>query len=104
MESAIHCFSFSLHMSTLFALCRPLLYGLHIKEEFEVLNSYQFQSKDYQVSPGSVWNYAVRLRNDSRPDQDLSVVFSGLEVGVPPFSLRGSPITITAQVSPAALC
>ena len=69
-----------------------------MKEKFEVLNSYKFQSKDYQVTTDSIWNYALLLTNDSKPDQDLKVVSSGLEIGVPPFSLRGAPIMIMAQV------
>ena len=40
--------------------CRPLLYGLSIKENSKFCKSYQFDSKDYQVTPGSLWNYAIR--------------------------------------------
>ena len=79
--------------------CRsPLLFGLSMKEKFGILNSYKFQSKDYQITTDSVWNYALRLSNDDKPDQDLKVVSSGLEIGVPPFSLRGAPTMILAQV------
>ena len=28
---------------------RPLLYGLELEEDFKVLRTYEFQSKDYQV-------------------------------------------------------
>ena len=69
-----------------------------MKEQFKVLANYKFQSKDYQITPGSVWNYALRLGNDSQPDQDLQVISYGLEVGVPPYSMRGAPIVISAQV------
>lgn len=78
--------------------CSPLLFGLEIKEDFQVLNSYKFQSKDYQISPKSSWNYALRLHDDLKPDQDLRVVYLGLEIGVPPFSLKGAPIMIMAEV------
>lgn len=78
--------------------CSPLLFGLEIAEDFQVLNSYKFQSKDYQIIPKSVWNYALRLKNDLKPDEDLTVVSSGLEIGVPPFSLKGAPIMIMAKV------
>lgn len=69
-----------------------------MKENFRILNSYKFQSKDYQITTDSIWNYALRLSNDDKPDQDLRVVLSGLEIGVPPFSLRGAPTMIVAQV------
>ena len=82
----------------LLVLLRPLLYALEIAENFGVLQSYSFESRDYQVTPGSPWNYALRLRDDSNPDQDLTFVNSGLELGVPPFSLKGSPGKIIAQV------
>lgn len=81
--------------------CSPLLFGLEIKEDFEVLNSYKFQSKDYQITPKSTWNYALRLQDDHQPQQDLRVVYSGLEIGVSPFSLKGAPIMIIAEVCPA---
>jgi hypothetical protein len=74
----------------------PLLFGLAMKENFKVLESYKFQSKDYQITTGTPWNYALRLSNDSQPEQDLKVFSSGLEIGVPPFSLRGAPIAISA--------
>jgi hypothetical protein len=77
----------------------PLLFGLAMKENFKVLESYKFQSKDYQITTGTPWNYALRLSNDSQPEQDLKVFSSGLEIGVPPFSLRGAPIAISAAVS-----
>lgn len=67
-------------------------------ENFKVLDSYKFQSKDYQITTNSPWNYAVRIHNDSQPDADLKVTNYGLEIGVPPFSLRGAPIIISAQV------
>ena len=70
-----------------------------MKENFKVLESYKFQSKDYQITAGTPWNYALRLSNDSQPEQDLKVSSSGLEIGVPPFSLRGAPIAISAAVS-----
>ena len=69
-----------------------------MKEEFKVLANYKFQSKDYQITPGTAWNYALKLSNDSLPEHDLKVTCSGLEIGVPPFSLRGAPIIITAEV------
>jgi hypothetical protein len=74
-----------------------LLFGLAMKEKFKVLESYQFQSKDYQVTADTAWNYALRLSNDSQPESDFKVVSNGLEIGVPPFSLRGAPISISAQ-------
>ena len=77
---------------------RPLLYGLEIVEDFKVLNSYAFESRDYQVTPGSPWNYALRLQNDSQPEKDLTFASKGLELGVPPFSLKGAPGMIMAQV------
>ena len=63
-----------------------------------MLERYSFESRDYQVTPESPWNYALRLRDDSHPQQDLTFVSSGLELGVPPFSLKGAPGKIMAQV------
>lgn len=68
-------------------------------ENFKVLETYKFQSKDYQITAGTAWNYALRLSNDSQPEHDLKVTSSGLEIGVPPFSLRGTPIAISAEVN-----
>ena len=76
----------------------PLLYGLQIVENFEVLREYAFESRDYQVTPGSPWNYALRLRNDTTPSQDMTYVSTGMEIGVPPFSTEGAPGKIVAQV------
>lgn len=77
---------------------RPLLYSLEIAEDFKVLHSYAFESRDYQVTPGSPWNYALKLQNDSQPDKDLTFANKGLELGVHPFSLKGAPGMIVAQV------
>ena len=69
-----------------------------MREKFEVLANYKFQSRDYQITADTPWNFALKLTNDSQPDQDLRVTSAGLEIGVPPFSLRGAPISISAQV------
>ena len=74
--------------------CRPLLYGLSIKENFKVLHSYQFESKDYQITPGSLWNYAIR----PYPENDMEVIIDGLKPSLPPFSQQGAPIKIQAKV------
>ena len=76
----------------------PLLYGLDIVENFTALREYAFQSKDYQVTPASPWNYAVKIQDDSAVDKDLSFVHTGLMKGVPPFSKKGAPVKIVAQV------
>ena len=89
----------TLLMTTIPTIYSPLLFGLAIKEKFDVLASYKFQSKDYQITPESPWNYALRLSNDSQPDNDLNVIINGLEIGVPPFSQRGAPVIISAQVT-----
>ncbi|WP_156416076.1 hypothetical protein [Nitrosopumilus sp. Nsub] len=76
---------------------RPLLYGLHIQEDFKTLRSYAFNSKDYQVTPGSPWNYAIKLSEDD-VDKDLVVVETGIKKGVSPFSTNGAPVMIKAKV------
>ena len=73
---------------------RPLLYGLSIKENFKVLHSYQFESKDYQITPGSLWNYAIH----PYPENDMEVIVDGLKPSLPPFSQQGAPIKIQAKV------
>ena len=75
------------------------MYGLQIDEEFKILHNYSFDSKDYQVTPGSPWNYMLVLRNDSKPEDDLKLVSTGLKPGTKyPFSSEGAPIYITAMV------
>jgi len=78
--------------------CSPLLYGLQIEENFKVLRSYAFESKDYQVTPGSPWNYALLLHNDSKPDDDLIFVSKELN-STYPFSPDGAPNYVKATVS-----
>ena len=80
-------------------LYRPLLYGLHMDEDFKVLNSYAFDSKDYQVTTNSSWNYALYLRSNETVDQDLAVVVRGMQGGHHPFSYDGTPVMINAKVS-----
>ncbi len=67
-------------------------------EEFSVLAKYAYESRDYQVTPGSPWNYALLLRKDSAPDLDMEFVSTGMEIGVPPFSTKGAPGMIIAKV------
>ena len=76
---------------------RPLLYGLRIEEDFKVLHNYSFESKDYQVTPGSPWNYALMLHNDDQPENDLKFVSKGLN-STYPFSPDGAPSYIEATV------
>ncbi len=76
----------------------PLLYGLHIKEDFNVLRSYAFESKDYQVTGESPWNYALYLPSDEKAEEDLEVVTRGLQKGYLPFSYEGTPVMINAKV------
>jgi len=83
----------------MFFAFRPLLYGLHIDEEFKILRNYSFNSKDYQVMPGSPWNYVLLLHNDSKPEDDLKFVSTGLKPDTKyPFSLDGAPCYINAMV------
>ena len=79
-------------------LCRPLLYGLRIEEDFKALRSYAFESKDYQVTPGSPWSYALLLHNDYQPENDLKFVSKKLN-STYPFSPDGAPSYIEATVS-----
>lgn len=74
----------------------PLLYGLEMEENYKVLRSYAFQSKDYQVTPGSPWNFAIQLRDDSAPEKDMEFVTTGWTAGEHPFSPRGAPGKILA--------
>lgn len=69
------------------------MYSLHIKEDFKTLHEYAFKSKDYAVTPGSPWNYAIKLNKE-----DFVVVEKGITKGVPPFSNDGAPVQIRAKV------
>ena len=82
--------------------CRPLLYGLSITENFTALRSYEFESKDYQITPSSPWNYAIHLSSDPEKS-DMSVTVDGLKPPLPPFSQQGAPVKIQAKVYKAAL-
>ena len=62
-----------------------------------MLNSYQFDSKDYQITPGTPWNYAIQLRANAT-DKDLIFQNPGFKKGTPPFSNEGSPVQINAMV------
>ena len=81
--------------------CRPLLYGLSITENFTALRSYEFESKDYQITPSSPWNYAIHLSSDPEKS-DMSVTVDGLKPPLPPFSQQGAPVKIQAKVYKAA--
>ena len=89
----------NLHLRS--SLFSPLLYSLHIQEDFKTLRKYAFNSKDYAVTPGSPWNYAIKLNNE-----DFVVVENGITKGVPPFSNDGAPVLIRAKVcwGPVRLC
>ena len=78
--------------------CRPLLYGLSIKEQFSVLRSYNFSSKDYQITPGSPWNYAIHLSTNPE-NSDMVVNVDGFKPPNPPFSQQGAPVSIQAKVN-----
>ena len=71
----------------------PLLYGLHIEEQFKILNRYEYNTKDYQVTPKSPWNYAIRLSNE-----DFVVEERGINEKYHPFSIDGAPSRIHAKV------
>ena len=47
--------------------------------------SYEFESKDYQGTPESPWNYAIHLDSDPRKI-DMEVTVDGLKPPFPPFS------------------
>ena len=81
---------------------RPLLYGLSIEENFKVLHSYQFASKDYQITPGSPWNYAIQLSGPD-PEKAMEVIVDGLKPNLPPFSQQGAPVKIQAKVGQCLL-
>ena len=52
-----------------------------------------------QVTPGSSWNYAILLKDDGHPEQDLHFQSLGVRPSTPPFSIQGAPSKITATVS-----
>ena len=79
----------------------PLLYALSMVENFTVLESYAFHSKDYMVLPGTPWNYALLLTDDVMFDNELQYVGTGLQPNVPPFSQKGAPGMILAKVPPS---
>ena len=73
------------------------MYGLSIVENFTVLRSYEFESKDYQITPGSPWRSAIHLSSDPEKS-DMAVTVGGLKPTLPPFSQQGAPIKIQAKV------
>jgi len=49
----------------------PLLYALYMNQQFNVIRSYQFQSKDYSVSTSSQWNFALVV-DPANPSKTLT--------------------------------
>jgi DUF1680 family protein len=49
----------------------PLVYALYMNEQFNVIRSYQFQSKDYSVMTNSQWNYALVV-DPNNPGKSLT--------------------------------
>lgn len=68
-------------------------------ENFTVLNTYAFESKDYQVTATNPWNYGLNLPSNKTADEELTVDVRGLQKGHHPFSYDGTPVMIKAQVS-----
>ncbi len=67
-------------------------------EAFKILNSYKFDSKDFQVTANTPWNYALYLPSDQEANTTLSVVVRGMQKGLHPFSYEGTPVMINAKV------
>ena len=70
-----------------------------MNESFKVLNSYEFDSKDYQVTATTPWNYALYLPSNQEVEQTLAVKVRGMQTGYRPFSSEGTPVMINAKVS-----
>ena len=73
------------------------MYGLSIVQNFTTLRKYEFKSKDYQITPSSLWNYAIHLSSDPEKS-DMTVTVGGLKPTLPPFSQQGAPVKIQAKV------
>ena len=50
------------------------------------------------MTPGTPWNYAIHLTNDSQPEIDLKFVNIEWMEGTVPFSIAGAPSKIMATV------
>jgi len=76
----------------------PLLYSLKMGEQFTVLASYAYESKDYAIHNTTAWNYGVQIADLNNPDTSFQFSSSGTGVGPEPFSLEGCPVKLTGKV------
>ena len=71
----------------------PLLYALRVGAEWKKLKG-QEPYADYEVSPTTPWNYALRV---DREHPERSLKFADRPVGDRPFSPEGAPVLATAR-------
>jgi Beta-L-arabinofuranosidase, GH127/Ricin-type beta-trefoil lectin domain-like len=79
----------------------PLSFSLQINENYALINGSSSSSPEYQVTPGSAWNYGLVL-NNSNPASSFAVKKASGTVAVNPFTQSTVPVTmaVAAQQIP----
>jgi hypothetical protein len=75
----------------------PLLYSLKMGEQFTVLATYAYESKDYAIHNTTAWNYGVQITDLNNPDSSFEYTQTS-SVGPTPFSLDACPVKLTGKV------
>eukprot|EP01084_Bolivina_argentea_P168990 292963_1 len=71
-----------------------LLFSLPIKEKWEVVAEYEFDSKDYWCLPQSAWNYALDIEDLNDVEKSVKVETSNWIEGHAPFNRTNIPIIL----------
>ncbi|XP_065186897.1 uncharacterized protein LOC135817607 [Sycon ciliatum] len=74
-----------------------LLYGMTMIEDYTVLRQYQFESKDYQVTGKSAWNYALHLASDTDLKSALTFIQGIMPLTASPYHLATVPVHLLAK-------
>eukprot|EP01084_Bolivina_argentea_P168989 292962_1 len=72
----------------------PILFSLPIKEQWEVVANYKFDSKDYWCLPQSKWNYALAIDDLNNIEKYVQVKTANWVTGHAPFNRTNIPIML----------
>ena len=74
-----------------------LLFSLPIKEQWEIVAEYAFESKDYWCLPKSDWNYALDIQDLDNIEKSVQVKTASWVKGHAPFNRTDIPIMLTVN-------
>ncbi len=72
----------------------PLVYSLHIKENWSVRNDYGNGFREYEVHPVASWNYALII-DKNNPESSIQINRKAMPDN--PFEQSGTPVTMTVS-------